>query len=381
MSTAALMAKAREVADVDIMDDAVVEPLEILHHSLSTEASLHEEGALAKQAQLVRLLANRLRMQRDFAAHPEIADQPINGPVVINGMPRSGTTKTQNVLAASGDFNWLTLWQTYNPASFTGKPNESTAARIHEADEYCRWMDARSPEAKLAHPFEALDPEEDSWLLEQCFVSGVFAGYARVPSYLKWLSRQNPVQTFEFLRDAFKYLQWQGLADPEKPWLMKCPLYIGSEPQLLAVFPNAKIVQTHRSPLRTIPSACKLASLLHKPFADVIADIPFFSEGFAAALNQNLKNRKNGLPAIDVSFHDIFRSLDNVVEKIYAHIGLELRPESRERMRRWEADNPPHKGGKFQYSLEEFGLEEARIRHLTADYFDFVEALFGEMPA
>jgi len=83
LSVDELMAKARAVADVDIVDDEVVEPLTILHRSLCEEANLHEEGAAAQTNKLLRLLANRLRMKRDFLRHPEIAEQPIHDPLVI----------------------------------------------------------------------------------------------------------------------------------------------------------------------------------------------------------------------------------------------------------------------------------------------------------
>ena len=120
LSVDELMATAREVAGVDLVDDEVVEPLTVLHRALGKErAQLDAEGARAFEQKLLRLLANRLRMKRDVLRHPEIAEQPITGPVIVMGTARSGTTKLQKALAASGDFNFLTFWQAFNWASVT----------------------------------------------------------------------------------------------------------------------------------------------------------------------------------------------------------------------------------------------------------------------
>ena len=106
------------------------------------------------------------------------------------GTARSGTTKLQKVLAASGDFNVLTFWKSFNWASVSGVPNESVEYRIAEADAFCRWFDQRSPEAKLGHHFAALEPEEDGPLAEGCFITSNFVGYAEVPGYAAWFGQQ-----------------------------------------------------------------------------------------------------------------------------------------------------------------------------------------------
>src|SRR5271170_6397830 len=161
MSVDSLLAKARVISGVDLIDTEVLEPLSILHRSLCEESDLHAAGSIAKENKLLRLLANRLRMRRDFERHPEIAAEKIENPLFIIGMARSGTTKTHKVLSMSGDFNWLPFWQTYNPALLSGSRSELPEARIADADAYCRWFDASSPETKLGHPFLALEPEED----------------------------------------------------------------------------------------------------------------------------------------------------------------------------------------------------------------------------
>ena len=382
LSVDAMMAKAREIAGVDFVDHAVVEPLTVLHRSLCEEAQLTEKGALAKQNRLLSMMANRLRMQRDFAHHPEIAAEKIDGPLIVCGMARSGTTKTQKVLAASGDFNWLPYWQCYNPSSFTGQPNENTDARIAEADAYCRWFAEASPEHVSGHAFETFEAEEDTVLTEHSFVTPAFVGYGFVPSYLQWLGSQPPTLLFEYLRDLLKYLQWQGLASASKRWLLKAPLYNGLELEILKVFPDAHFVMTHRSPLQTLPSSCKLSACFTLPFSNAMPPWEVISNGFVMSLSRHLTIRKTHpeLPMLDLSFDEVNKSMDSAIEKIYAHAGMSLSEASRQRMRQWSIDHPMHKNGPFKYSLEEFGLNEAKIKQDMAGYLDLLKTLFDKTP-
>ena len=382
MSAEELLSTARDMTGIDLVDKEAEEPLARLHDSLCTEAGLSESGALGWQTKLLRLLTNRLYMRRDFAEHPEIADEVVESPLVVFGMPRSGTTKTQKALAASGDFNYLTFWQTWNWASRTGRPNEATQGRIDEADRWCRWFDQRSPETKLGHPYETHEPEEDHGLTEGCLEAPWLIGYAEIPSYVQWAGQQDPHTVFAFLRDSLKYLQWQGLAARGKPWLLKSPMYTAMEPVLLDVFPGARLVMTHRSPLQTLPSTCKLLECFRRPFSEQPPNTGMVVEGFAMAVDAQLGNRQAfpELPLLDVAFDDVSASWPQVAERIYAHVGLALTAVSRERTVEWEARNPAQKYGRFSYSLEEFGLTESQIMTRMSGYVAFLEAQFGRLP-
>jgi hypothetical protein len=377
LSAEELMAKSREIADVDIVDEEITEPLRVLVRSLNEESRIDSEGARAYEAKFVRLLTNRLRMKRDFLAHPEIAGQPVKGPLVIMGVARSGTTKLQKALAASGDFNFLTFWQNFMWASITGEPGEDVSPRIAEAEAFCRWYDERSPETKLGHHFEALEPEEEGPLSEGCFVAPSFIGYAEMPGYARWLADKPRTIFFRFLREVLQYLQWQGLASPDKPWLLKSPNYNGQELQLRDVFPDARFVVANRSPLETLASMCKLLRCFRLAFGDPEVDNQAIVEGNFRAMDAHLANRKAhpDLPILDLRFEDIVGALPEVVDQVYAHTGMELTPASRRRILDWNETNRMHKLGEFQYSLAEAGLDEAVIRERMAGYFEHLENL------
>ena len=376
------MARSREITGVDIVDDEIVEPLRILHRALNEESAIDEEGARAYERKFLRLLINRLRMKRDFRRHPEILEQPIKGPLVIMGVARSGTTKLQKVLAASGDFNFLTFWQNFNWASITGVPNEATETRIAEADAFCRWYDARSPETKLGHHFQALEPEEEGPLSEGCFVAPSFIGYAEMPSYAAWFATKPRGIFFEFLRDVLKYLQWQGLATPDRPWLLKSPNYNGAEPEILKVFPDTRFVVAHRSPLQTLPSMCKLVQCFRQAYGKPQSDNTLIMERNFRGMAAHLANRQtHALPVLDIRFEDIVGALPETIESIYAHAGMVLRDDARRRMLDWNAQNAMHKLGEFKYSLADAGLDEAVIRDRMAPYFELLNALAAKSEA
>lgn len=375
----ALMALAREQTGIDLVDDQAVEPLTILHRSLSTAGMLHEAGAIAQQDKLLRLLRNRLRMQRDFAAHPEIAEQRIERPLFVIGFARSGTTKTQKCLAATGDFNFLPFWKAYNPALFTGDRGESTGPRIAESDAYCAYFDRMSPLTKTGHSFETHDPEEETTLTEHCLVAPSFIGLSDAPEYFEWLMAQPPTILFEYLRDALKYLQWQGLADQGRKWLLKAPTYYGFEEALLSVFPDADFVMTHRSPVQTVPSSCKLIDLFRMPFSTAPVDVAALTSGFVAMMDMHIANRARlpDLRILDLRFEDVSASMVDAAARIYAHAGVDYTSATRDAITAWEAAHPQHGKGRFEYSLEEYGLNAAMIERDFADYFALTKQVFG----
>jgi Sulfotransferase family len=376
LSAQQFLAQARRDTGIDVADDEALQPLSVLLESFNRESALHASGALGMQNKLLRILRNRLRMRRDFARHPEIADQKITAPIFICGMGRTGSTKTQKLLAASGDFNWLTYWKAQNPALFTGLRSESPQARIDDTEGFARWFDAASPETKAGHAFQTHEPEEESFILEHSLKSPVFLGWAPIPSYLNWLMAEDMSTQFLRLRDTLQYLQWQGLADANRRWILKSPLYSGMEPLLLKVFPDACLLMTHRSPVASIPSGLRLLECFYKPFTDAQPDANFYAIGQAAAMRQHLLNRaalKNNA-FLDIYFAELMAAPERIIDKVYAFSDVELTAVSRQRMLDWNTNNPQHKLGKHEYSLASYGLTAKAIEDMFSDYVAFLKA-------
>ena len=374
-----LMASARQRTGIDIVDQEAVVPLTMLVKTLNEESHLHPAGARGMQDKLVRILGNRLRMQRDFLAHPEIADERIEAPVFVCGMGRTGSTKMQKMLAASGDFNWLPYWQVTNPSLFTGDPSESTQPRIEETEAFVRWFDAASPETKFGHAFETFEPEEESFILEHSLRTPTFLGWAPLDGFLGWLTRQDMTAQFIHLRDTLKYLQWQGLTDRANRWVLKSPLYSGLETLLLRVFPDAKLVMTHRQPRSMIPSSMRLLECFYKPFTDSPPDPNSYISGLSAAIGVHLHNRAQ-LPKdtfCDIDFRELCSDAQASAARAYRFAGVGLTPRAQQRMLDWNAANPQHRRGKHDYDLARYGLSAEAIERPFAHYIRFLEERFG----
>jgi Sulfotransferase family len=329
------------------------------------------------KVKLLRILCNRLRMQRDFINHPEIHEHVICAPIVAAGALRTGSTKIQRLFSASGDFNWLPFWKSLNSASYSGVPGEDVSARIADADEYVRVLNEGSPQAVSTHEMGTHLAEEESIIMIQGLRCSGFMGYANVPGYLNWLSSQDPVGIYEYLRDTLKYLAWQGLADSSKRWFLKTPWHCGMERALTTVFPDAMMIFTHRPPSDFVPSMCSMLSSYiesHSYHTDV--DSQAVLAGVAQSLDAHLEFVKAHpeFPVIDIHYRDTTGNIEQVITQVYDFIGVPLSIESLTRMLIWDRENPIHKKGVHRYLLEDVGLTqgdvESQCRNYLAFYYD-----------
>ena len=376
-SASQMLTLAQQETGIDYDDGAILPALQKLVDSFNADGNPHEQGAQMLHQRVLRSLKNRVRMGRDFKAHPEIFDQRIARPIFICGMARTSSTKTQKLLASSGDFNFLTYWKALNPALYSGDPTESPQARIEDAEQYAKWFDEQSPDTKYGHSFEAHEPEEDSDILGHSMVSPVWFGWAPLGGYLEWLGEIGLSKQFETLRNTLKYLQWQGLATQDKRWILKCPLYSGLEPLLLEVFPDATLIMTHRTNVQTIGSGLRLLECFYQPFTDLRPEPDSYVEGVKGATDLHMKWRAEQ-PSdrfLDIPFSASIKDPDRCVREMYRYAGETLSEVSFERMRLWTQSNPQNKYGKHQYSLAQYGLTESGIREAFAEYEAFNDGL------
>ena len=372
-----LLAKARQVTGIDIVDKSAEIPLQMFCDSLNSEAQLTEQGAKEFEIFLTRLLCNRLRMFRDLSLHPEIREQQIQAPIFICGGLRTGSTKAHRMLSSSGDFNWLPMWQSFNPSLITGDRNESPAARIKDTDNYIQWINDASPNFKFGHEFRTHEPEEDTFILAHSLRTLIFSGMVEAPSYIGWLLQHRMSEQFECLKETLQYLQWQGHANSSKRWLLKCPFYAGLEPELLNVFPNAQLVMTHRHPLETIPSTCSLFESCRVPYSDASINASALVQGAAITMARHLEIRRTmpEIRFIDVAYTDVTNNVEQLVERLYQSLGVTLSMNSRRRIIEWEKTHPIHQKGVHKYSLVDFGLNAQEIVSAFSEYIAFLRSV------
>ena len=375
-----LLAKARAVTGINITDTTIATRLGKLLHSLNTEAELHEVGVAGMERHLLRVLCDRLRMLRDFDAHPEINEQKVVRPLFITCLPRTGSTKTHKMLGASGDFIRLPFWMGYNIALRSGRRGEDPSERIQEADNHVRWFNTHAPQAGQIHEFSTFETEEESLLFEPMLYAPYLGAYVFVPSYTQWyMTTQDISSDLAFMKLGLKYLQWQFHDGDDhgelRPWVLKCPSYPGMEALLTGLFPDACFVATHRDPAATISSINSL--LYHYNVAYSAVDRrkilgPIMMEGMAMQIQQAMSVRDSnpGLNLIDIGYTDIVKNGAQVIEKIYAHARMTLSEKSQQAMQDWERNNAQHKLGIHKYSLEDYGLSEEMVRSRFSAYIE-----------
>lgn len=376
-----LLTKARRVTGIDIVDGDALGPLTVLVDSFNEDSQLHEAGARRIEAKLLRILSNRLRMLRDFEAHPEIKDQQITAPVFVAGSVRTGSTKMQRMVTASGDFNWLPFWKTLNSASYTGKPGEDPGPRIADTDAYVEESYAASPEMAHTHEQTTHEAEEESLIFMQALHCPGYMGLANVPGYLQWLARQDMEKAYLYLQDTLKYLQWQGLADPAKRWFLKCPFHCGMEDVLTGVFPDASLIVTHRPPAQLMPSMCSMLATYIKCHSDhTRVDSHALVSGFAYSLERHIAFRQSrrDFPILDVHYKDATTNVEAVIRRVYSFLDMPLLDGSLKRMLDWDASHPINRHGAHQYSLADFDLEESDVNKQCAGYLQFYEQQFSD---
>jgi hypothetical protein len=369
----ALMEAARAASGLaEFGDLGFVERLDRYLDALSREARLSETGVQAEQGQLTRLLINRLRVHDALTRNPDAAKETVTDPVVIIGMPRSGTTKLHRLLARDDGFQILPLWKILNPVPLA--PEGEPDPRVGMAEEFVGMLHELSPTFAAAHPMDAREPDEEEFLMEQVFLSFAAFYLARVPSYQEWALAQDFDPWYSELHQILQYLQYSD-GTSGKPWLLKAPSHTGHMDKIFEYFPNATVVHIHRDAQSTVPSLCGLIRAARGLYSDRI-DLPELGDWaldhwptqFDIYIEQRGRWESAGKTFIDVAYPDLVADAMPIAEDIYDRSGRPLTDDARAQMQAWQDDNPQHKHGRHRYELDEYGLTTARIDNAFATY-------------
>jgi hypothetical protein len=375
LDEASLVSRATRTTGLsDFGDDAFRTPLRRLLEALEGEAALTLLGRLIARADLVRLLANRLRMVDARARHQGIAAGEIRRPLFVVGLPRTGTTILHELLAQDPANRVPLTWEVMHPSPPPERATRETDPRIAEVEKHFAGIDRLIPGFKTMHPMGARLPQECVALTAHDFASMVFSTTHRVPGYQRWLEGADLRWVYAAHRRQLQYLQWRC---PGERWVLKSPGHLWALAALLAVYPDARIVQTHRDPLKVIASLTSLVALLRglaSERVDPLAIGAEWTERLAGGLERAMAVRAGGMPpearVFDMHFADFVRDEIAMVRRIYAHFDLALSPEAEARMRRFLADNPKDKHGAHRYTLAAAGLDPDTERGRYAAYVE-----------
>ncbi|MDG3012815.1 sulfotransferase [Rhodococcus sp. D2-41] len=353
----------------DFGADDYTEALGVLLESYERDEDLTPLGSKISRVFLRGALVARLLSEAAWQANPGHADVAVERPIFVTGLPRTGTTALHRLLTVDPSHQGLEMWLTEMPQP--RPPRETWASNpVYQAIEN-RFSQhhVEHPEFMGVHFMSAAEVEECWQLLRQTFKSVSYECLASLPTYSNWLQGQD--WTNAYARHK-KNLQLIGLHDQDRRWVLKNPSHLFALDELLDVYPDALIIQTHRPPSTIIPSVCSLAEQATEGWSDkfrgeVIGRSQL--ELWARGLEHFNTVRAKHDPAqfIDVDYHDFVGDPLGTVEKIYSHFGIGLSDDARTAMgamhdeSRTGSRKPAHR-----YTLEEYGLTDGEVRERFA---------------
>jgi hypothetical protein len=360
----ALIAAARRASGLHRFgDESFRDPLRRLLASLESEARLSPLGRALLRQSLVRALVNRLRLEDLCDRHPEIPGLPVPEPVFVVGLQRTGTTLLHRLLTCEPRLRPLLSWEALNPAPFPGPPaaggRDPRMRPAEAAERGLRWL---APAFFAIHPVEAHAPEEDVLLLDLSFLSPTVDATLDVPRYSAWLRETDQRPAYRYFRRLIQLLLWQR---PGR-WLGKTPHHLENLDVLLDVFPDAKVIHTHRDPLRVVASFASMMAHGRAIFSDRVDPVEVgaqIAERAVRAVTRAMAVRERARPGsfLDVAYPDLLSDPLKEIRRIHDFLGLSLAPDTESAMQRFLAANPQHKQGVHRYRLEDFGLDRAGL--------------------
>lgn len=372
-----LRAAGKRTGLSDLGDGPFLEPLRLLLASLEEEAQLTWLGRSIARMELVRLIENRLKLVEDRRANPEIAEQEIRRPIFVVGLPRTGSTILHDILAQDPANRVPLTWECMWPSPPPERDSYETDPRIASCDARFPGVDRLIPGFKAMHPMGARLAQECVVLFQHSMTSPIFHNEYRVPSYQDWVDTCDWAPHYDFHRRQLQQLQWRC---PGERWVLKSGGHMWGLEHLLATYPDARVVQAHRDPLKVAASFASLATLVRSMASDAVdaAEVAAdWTPRLAAALHHAIDVRDAGGHP-DARFHDLHfagfvKDPFAAVERIYAEFELPLSGEAADRMRGFIADNPAGKHGVHGYRASEYGLDPEEERRRFARYVERFE--------
>ena len=360
----------------DFGDEGFLEGFRQLLKSFANEADLSVIGRVIARSNLLELLVNRLGMVEVHKQHPEIAEEKIQRPIFIIGMPRTGTSILHELLAQDPSLRTPLSWEVARSCPPPERDTYDTDPRIAEVEAQFARTDRLIPEFKKMHPLGALLPQECVIIMAHDFASVLFQTFFHVPSYAAWLQDEADIgPVYASHRQHLQLLQWHC---PAERWILKSPGHLWSLDALVAEYPDACFIQTHRDPIKIISSLTSLVAMLwtmSKERVDRHAVAQEWALYVAMALERSVKARENGTVspdnAIDIHFGDFMADTFGTIQKIYDHFGMEFTAEAETRMRQFLAENPGDKHGKHTYKFANTGLDLEQQREWTRHYSEY----------
>ena len=352
----------------DFGDPAYEAGLTAFSRALVTEADLTPAGRRFAGGAIEAALTNRLWIQREFTAEPRMPTRPVGPALVVLGLPRSGTTLLQNLLALDPANRSLRQWEASRPAPAPTVGAEEHDPRVRSAERATWLLDRIAPSARALHPTGPRMPTECVTLFANSFASLEVTAIYQVPSYARWLLATDMRPHYSYYAQQLSLLSWH---DHRERWSLKSPAHLFWVDELVEALPEARLVMLHRDPAEVIASFCSLAATLTGTSARTVDRaalgafwVDTWAEGLARA--ERARDRVQPNRWHDLRYADLVADPTAAVRRIYAAFDLPFPDEFAAAIGQHVLLSPQHGRGVHRYALDDFGLAAEPVRETFA---------------
>ena len=369
---------AAAVAQTGLSDfgtDDFRERLEVQLDEMNADPERTGLGRMMMFGDCVRYASNRLRIRELLKQHPEILDIPIEKPVIVIGLPRSGTTNLVNLLAADSRFRSMPLWESYEPVPDPSEetPTDGVDPRWTRCQGQWEAMQAGAPFIAAMHPMNPDHVHEELELMTPDFTSYNLEWVARTPKWRDYFLAHDQTPHYAYMKTVLQIMQWYR---PRERWVLKSPQHLEQIGPLMTTFPDATIVVTHRDPVAVVQST--ITMLTYGARTSYKTSNPewyrdYWTDRIGRLLDSSLRDR-HLLPAdrtVDVFFHEYMADEMGTLQRIYDMAGIEFTGEAKAEVAAYQAAHPRGKEGRVVYDLRgDFGVTPEEVRTRYTDYMN-----------
>jgi hypothetical protein len=372
LDAGAIIAEAEDAVGVSDSDRSVRGNLERLADALARESHMSPEGFATTKRNLRADTINRLEGLKWLRDYPEIAEERIESPVFLMGLPRSGTTYFQYLFDRDPRFRLIRTWESLTPSPPPGFDPASALRRKAE------WAERRRREHPPFEGFDALHlidedgSDECHAFLEQSFGAAGLNNLYRVPSYFDYiLDELDLVETYRVHRRQLQLLQWKS--EP-RPWALKYPNHVVAMKEILEVYPDARFVMTHRDPVQVVGSIAKMSANLRGMRTQAPVDLADVGHDMLHFISRHIDRimefdrGQHGARVIHVDYYALLDDPVQAMRQVHRGLGIGSPDEVCEAVERWRRANPKNARGRNDYALEQYGLDGNAVAEQFGDY-------------
>ncbi|MEH6604534.1 MAG: sulfotransferase [Pseudomonadales bacterium] len=356
-----------------------IERLDLLCSEWGDDEGLSGIGRLSLRNKLVLFACSRLLIEDKIKQHPEILDEKIDRPIIVAGLPRSGTTHLLNLMAADSRLRSLPLWESYEPVSMTGEAmlDDGTDPRYKRCADSWEMMQQMTPHLAAMHPMDPDHIHEELELMGPDFASYNFEWLCTSPRWRDDYYSKDQTPHYEYMKKVLKLLQWQDrqAGKAKSRWVLKCPQHLEQLTVLQTVFPDATIAVTHRDPVSVIQSSVTMLGYgqrMSRKQVQTQGLVDYWADRIEHLLQACVRDRGklSDAQSIDVPF-DVFMADDlAMVDKIYAKADLDMNEKAKAELQTFIDDHPRGKHGRMIYNLQEqFGVSREQLAERFGFYY------------